>query len=199
MSIQKKEGNRIIGLSGYAKSGKDTVGQYLVSSYLFRRVAFADNVRNGVYAMNPFVPYGDGYSRLQRVVDDLGWDVAKEEVLEIRRLLQTYGTEAGREIHGHNIWIDNLAHQVDSIIEHNHVVITDVRFDNELDYIEDCGGVVIRVDRDGVGRRFNHKSEDVPLKADYVVDNNGTIDELYVKIDSIMEELGMVKINVSRN
>ena len=199
MSTQRKEENKIIGLSGYAKSGKDTVGQYLVSNYGFNRVAFADSVRQGVYALNPFIPNGDSFVRLQTVVDSLGWDTAKEDIPEVRRLLQLYGTEAGRDIHGQNIWIDNLQYKVETLLENSHVVITDVRFENEFEYVESVGGTIMRVTREGVGKRFDHASESGPTDADFIIENNGTLEDLYNSVDVLMEKLGAVKLNVSRN
>ena len=43
----------IIGLSGYARSGKDAVAQVLVSEFGFKRVAFADPIRDLLYEMDP--------------------------------------------------------------------------------------------------------------------------------------------------
>jgi dephospho-CoA kinase len=68
----------IIGLSGYAQSGKDTVAKVLVEKYGYRRVAFADPIRDLLYGMDPLVPKGYGESvinyRLQDLVDSYGWE-----------------------------------------------------------------------------------------------------------------------------
>ena len=41
----------IIGLSGYAQSGKDTVANILVQHYGYKRVAFADKIRECLFAL----------------------------------------------------------------------------------------------------------------------------------------------------
>ncbi len=84
----------IIGLSGYARSGKDTVAELLVLNYGFKRVAFADGIRDALIALNPILH--DGH-RLNEVVQMYGWDVAKAKD-EVRRLLQVMGTEVGRKL-----------------------------------------------------------------------------------------------------
>lgn len=65
----------IIGLSGYARSGKDTVASFLVSEYAFERISFADPIRDILYALNPSV---DGESLIS-MVDNYGWEIAKSK------------------------------------------------------------------------------------------------------------------------
>ena len=48
----------IIGLSGYAQSGKDTVAKVLIEEYGFTRIAFADKIREFLYDLNPQVKVG---------------------------------------------------------------------------------------------------------------------------------------------
>ena len=48
----------IIGLTGYAQSGKDTVAQVLVDNYGFNRVSFADPIRKLLYETNPMLKEG---------------------------------------------------------------------------------------------------------------------------------------------
>jgi hypothetical protein len=55
----------IIGLSGYARSGKDTVAELLVLNYGFKRMAFADGIRESLIALNPILH--DGH-RLNEIV-----------------------------------------------------------------------------------------------------------------------------------
>ncbi len=83
----------IIGLSGYAQSGKDTVAELLCLNYGFKRIAFADAIREGVVRLNPMLDDG---IRVADLVEDYGWDVAKGNT-EVRRLLQVFGTESPDE------------------------------------------------------------------------------------------------------
>ena len=73
----------IIGLTGYARSGKDTVANYLVEHHGYTRVAFADAIRDALYELNPYIANN---LRVAEVVDDYGWDIAKTNP-EVRRLL----------------------------------------------------------------------------------------------------------------
>lgn len=150
----------IIGLSGYAQSGKDTVANHLVEKHGFKRVAFADAIRESLYELNPIIAsgmYEDDVKLvyLREVVDAMGWDEAKAYYPEVRRLLQVLGTEVGRSWNS-DIWID-LA--FNKFREDEDVVITDVRFKNEYHRIVELGGEVWRVSRTGVGAVNNHISE----------------------------------------
>ena len=64
----------IIGLTGYARSGKDTVASILVEDYGFTRVAFADPIRDLLLKINPILE--NGY-RLGEHVKEFGWELAK--------------------------------------------------------------------------------------------------------------------------
>ena len=92
----------IIGLSGYAQSGKDTVAELLCLNYGFKRISFALPMRDAIYTLNPFISENN---RLVDLVDEYGWDVAKGNA-EVRRLLQVFGTDVGRELFGETFWID---------------------------------------------------------------------------------------------
>lgn len=149
----------LLGLSGYAGSGKDTVGQYLVDNHDFFRIAFGDVMKNCLYALNPLViietPEGVRYERLKDLVDKYGWDKAKL-IPEVRALLQRFGTEAGRDILGENVWVDAAMRCVDG---HDRVVFTDCRFLNEALAVQAAGGAVVRIARAGVGPANDHISE----------------------------------------
>ena len=178
----------IIALSGFARAGKDTVGNILVEEYGFKRVAFADKLREMLYQLNPVVGCEEIKSDmtwmepllLQQVVDEYGWDGYKETIWgpEIRRLLQRLGTEAGRQTLWDSIWIDAAltGHDPDA-----RLVVTDARFINEFDAVISRGGYVWRVDREGVGPANNHASETEAIcydKFSLHIQNNGTLEDL---------------------
>lgn len=158
----------IIGLSGFARSGKDEAAKVLVEKYGYRRIAFADKLREVLYELNPVVTpigynninelIGSYVVHLQDVIDKYGWDNYKETMYgpEIRRLLQRLGTEAGRETLWDSIWIDAALKDVTS---RDKVVVTDARFFNEFDAIRDRGGIIVRIEREGVGPVNDHASE----------------------------------------
>jgi hypothetical protein len=189
----------IIGLSGYARSGKDEAAKALIEAG-FIRLAFADKLREVLYALNPYVVDDTGYEHvnLQTVIDDYGWDGYKETPWgsEIRRLIQRLGTEAGRQTLWDSIWVDATMNQ---IVPGQNYVITDVRFPNEANAVKQAGGRVWRIERPGVGPANTHASE-VSLDDwdfDIVVANDVTIEEYHNKIravanaQDIMNRLGM--------
>ncbi len=98
----------IIGLSGYARSGKDEVAKILVEDYGYKRVAFADKIRDLLLETNPQVK--DGF-RVESVVSAYGWDQAKVLFPEIRNLLQRLGVGA-RKVFGDEFWVAQALKQV---------------------------------------------------------------------------------------
>lgn len=181
----------IIGLSGYARSGKDEAAKVLVEEFGFKRVAFADKLREVLYELNPIV--FQTWERksetfldtepitvwVQDVIAEHGWDGYKETIYgpEIRRLLQRLGTEAGRQTLWDSIWVDAAltGHPEDA-----RLVITDCRFPNEAEAVTERGGSIWRVKRPGVGPANDHPSETSldDWNFDVRVSNNGTIEQL---------------------
>lgn len=152
---------QLIGLSGYARSGKDEAAKVLVEEYGFKRIAFADKLRDFLYALNPIIgsdvdPYE--FWTVKQAIDYYGWDgyKATEWGRDIRSLLQRLGTEAGRNTLWDSIWIDAALHDLD---EQGRYVVTDARFPNEADAIVSRGGIIARITRSGVGPANQHASE----------------------------------------
>ena len=175
-------GYEVIGLTGYAQSGKDTVASILVEKYGYRRIAFADKIRDFLYGINPMVACSPtGY--LQDLVNLVGWNEAKKEP-QVRRLLQDLGISA-RELLDENIWITSALGKINS---GERVVVTDVRFENEAMMIKLMGGQLWRVKRVGVGPINDHVSESEldGYKVDQIFVNNGSIEDLTVLIQTRM-------------
>jgi len=106
----------LVGLSGKFCAGKDALGDYLIEKYHFRRVSFAD--------------------KLKSVCVDLFGMVGKD-----RTLLQDVGT-ALRKV-DELVWIK---YPFKSVKDNENIVITDVRYRNEFDYIKKKGGYMIRLE-----------------------------------------------------
>jgi len=161
----------IIGLIGYAQSGKDTVAEILVSKYGFERRAFADKIRDILYEMNPMI----GGEPLQMRVDADGWEKAKQH-FEVRRLLQKLGVAARNHI-SEGVWINAGLKGMEPAKQY---VISDVRFTNEAAIIKACGGELWRIERPGVGPVNSHVSEKemANFSADRTLLNAGTKEDL---------------------
>lgn len=178
----------IIGLTGYAQHGKDTVGKVLIEEFGFTRFAFADPLKSMTYTLNPIVfveetdeeatrceafPNGiaSGFYHYADLIDDYGIELAKK-VAEVRRLLQVMGTECVRDHLGVNAWVDatGLAIQEAGV---ERAVITDARFPNEFEWTKANGELwrVSRLNADGTpfdnGLGTSHPSEQFIATAPY--------------------------------
>jgi hypothetical protein len=111
--------------------------------------------------------------------------------MTVRDLLQILGTEAMRDGLHKNVWVNALmADYVPNCTpdafnkDLPNWIITDTRFPNEAQAIKDKGGMVIKVDRPGVGPVNGHPSEDAlkDYNFDYVIHNNGSINDLDKKV-----------------
>lgn len=185
----------IIGVTGYATSGKDSIAGILVQEFDYHRIAFADALKEMALALDPIVMVGVGseesdlgfqtryvpyFKRLGEVVDALGMDEAKK-IPEVRRLLQRLGTEAGRNVLGDSIWVDTLKKKAGAF---SRIVIPDVRFPNEATTVHELGGVIWRVNRPGAGIGLTHASESEidNIVPDEVINNNGTLKDLKSRV-----------------
>ncbi len=178
----------IIGLSGYARSGKDTVAQFLVENYGYTRVAFADKIKQMLLELNPYVGIGfsnHSHTTLADLVTLSGWDGAKEHP-EVRRLLQNLGVSA-RNYLNDEVWI-NAA--LGTPTQNDGLVITDVRFTNEAEAIKKRGGQIWRVIRPNVTAVNSHISETHMdgYAYDRIVDNSGDFKDLSIEIASLISK-----------
>jgi dephospho-CoA kinase len=173
----------IIGLTGYAQSGKDTVASLLVEHYGYTRVAFADKIRELLHEMNPLI----GLTRLNDIVNEYGWDIAKQNP-EVRSLLQNLGVGA-RTLFGTNFWVhEAMKTMLNAPKPDLKYVVTDVRFFNEADMIKANNGQIWRVTRPGVGPVNSHVSESEldSIKVDAVINNDSDFKDLMIEVHSVL-------------
>lgn len=172
----------IIGLIGKKRSGKDTFAAALGESHGYTRVAFADPLRAALLRMDPVVDSyitdqeDVEYYHLSEVVETIGWELAKDTVPEVRRLLQTFGTDAVRTL-DEGFWVRAAVDSIEAV--EGPVVVTDVRFPNEADAIRNLGGLLVRINRpgyDGDGHPTETALDD--YLADLNVPNDGTVSQL---------------------
>ena len=175
----------IIGLTGFARSGKDSVAKVLVNQYGFTRVAFADKIRELLYEINPIV--NDSNFTIQGVVNEYGWEDAKVLFPEVRRLLQDLGVGA-RSLFGDKFWINQAIGAIG--VGQPNVVITDVRFKNEADTLKANGAELWRVKRSGIVAYNRHISEtDMDgYNVDQVFVNNGSLEDLETLVKTKMKD-----------
>ena len=181
----------ILGLSGYARSGKDTVAEYLVERYGFVRMAFADPMREAVARLNPWIDFAGLRIPLSEALRITDWDGLKDESTEIRSLLQRMGTEVGRHMFGENFWVD---YALNKAVEsgHERIVFSDVRFPNEADSIKSFPrNKIWRIDRPGTTPANGHISEHAldDYQFDLYINNVHTKEHLYDAVDSLIRNV----------
>lgn len=173
---------RYIGIAGPARSGKDTAAGWLIEQG-FRQYSFAAPLKAGLKVMLGLdARHTDG---------DL-----KELPLESygaspRRMMQTLGTEWGRELINDRVWLIRAGEITEEWLRSpdvRGVVISDVRFENEAAWLREKGGLLVHLRRAAAHSVEAHASEaGVAVEAgDPVVHNDGTIDELFVQLAGIM-------------
>ena len=167
----------IIGLTGYAQSGKDTLAGMLIGLHGYQRIAFADKIREFLYETSP--------DYIKFLVDEVGWEVAKQNQT-VRELLQNTGVGA-RKVFGEDFWIKEAFKNIN--INHKFVV-TDVRFLNEAKAITDLGGQIWRIKRIGVTAVNGHVSETEMdgYPVDQIFTNNGSLQDLKNLIEKRMND-----------
>jgi len=192
---------KLIGICGHAGAGKDTVGNYLRERHdNTYKLAFADALKQAVRQM--FGVDEDAlYETHLKEIPDPFWGVSP------RQMAQFFGTEMVRETIGKLIpevgdkfWIHRMVQKLNGLGEHleydsdDVVVITDVRFQNEYDWIVSQGGIIIHLTRtgaDGTVGILGHSSEGgVRCHCEhqtYFLDNCSTLEVLYADVDDIMK------------
>ena len=167
-------------ITGFAGTGKTTAATYLKHNYGYSIKKFAGPLKDMLRAI--------GLSD-----DELEGDLKEEPSDKLcgvtpRNAMQTLGTEWGRGLIAPQIWVNIWGQRV--LSSFNSCVSDDTRFLNEWEYGKSIGAKTIRVTRD-VGKPMSHGSEKEisEISADYVVDNNGSITELFKLLDVIVRNV----------
>lgn len=209
----------IIGFVGFIGSGKDTAADYLVNVHGFRRDSFANTLKDAVAAVfgwdRVLLEGRTKEAREWREQVDPWWaDRLNIPNLTPRWILQQWGTEVCRNGFHDDIWIASLENKMRKTTDN--IVISDVRFPNEIKAIHNAGGLVVRIKRgpepdwyqdavntnegrgnmswliskDRLTRLGIHASETAWVGGDIdtVIDNNGSMDDLFLQIKNLVEE-----------
>jgi len=212
----------IIGISGLIGSGKDTIADYLQNIHQFRRESFANSLKDAVAMVfgwpRDMLEGRTRESREWREQVDTWWsERLNMPNLTPRWVLQYWGTEVCRRAFHDDIWIASLENKLRKT--QDDIVISDVRFPNEIKAITNAGGVVVRVKRgpdpewyDIAGHanqgiptfqeqlaRYNiHISETAWIGSNFdrVIDNSADgLDQLYLQISDLVRDLRRAKVD----
>lgn len=210
---------RLIGLGGLLRSGKDTAADHLVAEHGYVKFGMSDALADALYRLNPWIPFENATVndegeiiaalRYQALVDEAGYVEAKTYP-EVRRLLQALGTEVGRDLIGPETWTDIIKRRIQE--SDRPVVVTGIRFPNELKMIQDLGGTTVWILRDakslskpltpldeaitrhpagkartGAHSASQHASETSVSPSDFqhLINNTGSLAELFEAIETV--------------
>jgi hypothetical protein len=210
----------IVGFVGLIGAGKDTAADYLVNFHEFRRDSFANTLKDAVANVfgwdRTLLEGRTKEAREWREQVDTWWaERLGMPKLTPRWILQYWGTEVCRKAFHDDIWIASLENKMRKTTDN--IVISDVRFPNEIKAIHNAGGIVIRVKRGDDPEWFTaaeaynkgpegnaswsigksvldklhvHASEYswVGGNIDYTVYNNASIDDLFAQIKNLVSD-----------
>jgi hypothetical protein len=179
----------IIALNGKKGSGKDTVAKILIERYNFKRIAFADKLKLSAAALfNIHYESWNTWKNNENIKINITENDKVINQISVRSFLQRYGTEAHREVFGNDFWIDHALKGIHPFDEN--YVITDCRFENEIERIRNFDdSVIVRIVRNKLNFDDSHTSEAEPSPhlIDYYIDNDGTIEDLNLEVEELME------------
>jgi hypothetical protein len=170
----------IYGISGRARSGKDTVGAFIKATAGGYTYSLAEPLRrmlNAGFGMN---------------MHDKYWRDRKEEATPAfggrspRHLMQTLGTDWGRNLVSEDLWVNLCAHQFR--LRGPGMIVTDVRFENEARWIRSMGGQVLHISRPQAEAVQAHVSESgvVAFPDDWQVVNDSTLEQLMLRLRQLL-------------
>lgn len=186
---------KLIGLTGPAGCGKDTVARIICDTQEFIQISLAEPIKRGLSAM------------LGLSIDTLTDRELKEKPLAQygnktpRQLMQTLGTEWGRNMVDQHIWLNVAQQQINYInrIAQNGdgyiagIVISDIRFPGEAKWLRDQGGTIWHIRRpdNPFATKSEHESEIplIPQDNDQFVINDGDIDALFETVTNLMQRI----------
>lgn len=196
----------IIAIAGRSGSGKDLVATYLHKRYHNCWIEhFADPLKEACAAAFG-IPLENFYNTSRKEKDDPFWEISP------RKIAQFVGTEMFRdqipiilpEV-GSNFWVTHMSGKLAGHLPCNAgtfyndddtIIIPDLRFQNEYNYVTGNGGIIIRLTRHGssdtVGIPGHTSEHEFDMPEAYHIGNNGTKEELYAEIEDVLTKSGIV-------
>ena len=171
----------VVSFWGKAGSGKSQAARILVTKYGYKPISFATPIKNII----------------EKFLDVLGedrshvWSKKEQPINSLngltgRHLLQTFGTEWGRDLIDRNLWANVARKRISTALGRGErVVLDDLRFVNEEIMLQEFGACLVQITRDNL-KCLKHSSENQNLTADHVLENNETLTTLTKKLKCII-------------
>jgi dephospho-CoA kinase len=194
----------ILGICGFQSSGKDTVADYLINNYGFKKLSFAGALKDIVAIM-----FSWSREKLEGLTkEDREWreeiDIWWEKSLDIpnltpRYVLQHFGTDLFRNHWHKDIWVKILEKKLS---DYENIVVTDCRFENEINILKKYGGKILHIHRkmpewyfrcregeEVEELKYIHPSETqwIRCHCDYNINNDESIEELHKTVYNVIK------------
>jgi dephospho-CoA kinase len=175
----------LIGIHGKARTGKTTSADYLLKKGAWC-TSFAWRVYQTVQVMFNLKNHElhDDY----KLIKHPKWG------LTLREMLVLVGHDMARKLYSDNIWIQHVQDELDAVKKSGAAVklfvVTDIRYQDEVDWLKEHDGILVMVERD-VDNISNHITEKgIPrVYADYIIKNEDNIEDFYKKWDELLDIL----------
>lgn len=200
---------KLIGVTGLARSGKDHASDNLARLMRLHKYAFAEPIKTMLKSV-----FGDHFHEGDRS------GICPETCKSYRVMMQTLGTELGREMWNPQVWVNLVAKRWKEVERGEHfvpvghftenfavghtaegMVLSDVRFDSEAEWIQLNSGVIleiVRPEQKTLGEKLRsavgiagHQSEK-GISRHYVthtIVNDGTLVDFDIKLMGLVDEL----------
>lgn len=181
----------LIGILGNKGNGKDTIADYIVHKYNFEKYAIAKPLKDICKILFNFSNeqlYGD-----LKEEKDSYWKITPRHAMEF------IGTDLIRHQFDqlipnlkNSFWLQHFKLVYDNSLKNKNIVISDIRFQNEVDMIHQLNGIIIKVIRPSVKQEFTHIAEEGIKKIhtyDYFIENSSTIPKLHINIDYVINNI----------
>lgn len=189
---------QIIGLIGNKGVGKDTVAKYFIDEE-YKQVAFADTLKESLKVL--FNWDDELQDQNKKELTDEIWGVSPRTMLQLlgtdflRHYCDKYldtsiiykGKKETFSYHIKKLFLDIR----EDIEKGKKFIFSDIRFQDELNFVKLIGGTIFKIERSVKKNKFsNHESEkniDYIEGVNYVIENNGTIKQLYKKLSKLIK------------
>ena len=172
----------IVAFSGSAGSGKTTAAKHLVTNHGYRRIRFADPIKDMLR------DFGLTFDQIDGPLKETPCDLLCGKTP--RRAMQLLGDEYGRQLIGGDIWVRAWERRLEEAMLWSpdvQIVVDDLRYPNELDVLLRHDALIVRVHRPEVRPVESHASENYTLFSQRVLINDSTPTNFVNRLELLLD------------
>ena len=171
---------KIIGLVGRYRVGKDTVAEYIIEQFNEYKIERLSNpLKKAVCNLYNFTPEQVESNQKEEIDKRYGF-TPREAIVSLTNYMMS--------IMDVDHFTKLLYNKYDTGDTSKYIILPDIRYPHDIDEVKKRGGIVIKIKRLSTFSFHDHEYIVDSLKADYYIDNDGTIDDLHNKVKEILEK-----------